>query len=117
VRHARTSAVAEPRVERLRLESPAAPMKLTRRGRLLVTLLVTALLLVAFSVGRASSHAGDTPASPRATVVVQEGDTLWEIARRTSPEGDPRVTVSRILELNDLGSASSVRAGQQLTLP
>ena len=93
-------------------------MRLTRRGRLLVTLLLTGLVLVAFSIGRASTQAGDAPAgAPRPTVVVQSGDTLWQIAREAAPDADPRVTVARILELNDLDSASSVRAGQQLTLP
>ncbi len=93
-------------------------MRLTRRGRLLITLLLTGLLLVVLSATRSSIQASDAPAgTPRPTVVVQSGDTLWQIAREAAPNADPRVTVARILELNDLDSASSVRAGQQLTLP
>jgi LysM repeat protein len=95
-------------------------MRLTRRGRLLVTLLIAGVLLVALSLARTATQAAGTttPQRPaRPTVVVQSGDTLWDIARKAAPGADPRATVARILELNDLESASSVRAGQQLTLP
>jgi LysM repeat protein len=93
-------------------------MRLTRRGRLIVTLLIAGVLLVALSLARTATQAGSTPQrSTRPTVVVQSGDTLWDIARKAAPGADPRATVARILELNDLDSASSVRAGQQLTLP
>lgn len=48
-------------------------------------------------------------------VVVQPGDTLWDIARTQMPEEDPRDAVARIRELNQLPSAQ-IFPGQVLTL-
>jgi nucleoid-associated protein YgaU len=91
----------------------------TRRGRALVVLAVALLLTVAFSLGRVSSSAAPDagPRPPRPTVVVQPGDTLWQIAERAAPGADPREMVWRIAELNDLGHNPAIRAGQQLDLP
>lgn len=94
----------------------AAPSRLTRRGRLVLVLVLAAVALVAFSLGRTSATASrDAVAPPRATVVVQPGETLWEIASRVAPGTDPRVTVGRIRELNGLRGAP--QAGQRLQLP
>lgn len=93
-------------------------MRLTRRGRALLVLLAAALLFVVFSMGRATSRAGSYGArAPGQTIVIQRGETLWQVARRIAPDTDPRVTVQRIIELNDLGAADLVRPGQQLVLP
>lgn len=48
--------------------------------------------------------------------VVREGDTLWGIARRLAPEGDPRPIVERLMEANGL-AGPGVRPGQFLRLP
>jgi LysM repeat protein len=83
----------------------------------MLVLVVAALVVVAFSIGRASpsatSHSG---AAQLRTVVVQPGDTLWAIATRSSPGADPRQTVQRIVDLNGL-RGTSVVPGQQLRLP
>jgi nucleoid-associated protein YgaU len=95
-----------------------AGVRLTRRGRALLTLLVVTLLTVAFSLGRVSSEAtGAATAPARRTIVVQPGQTLWEIARVADPQADPREVVRRIEEINDLRGAAAVRPGQQLLLP
>jgi LysM repeat protein len=47
---------------------------------------------------------------------VQPGDTLWAIATRVAPKGDPRVTVQQIVDRNGLAGAS-IEAGQVLVLP
>ncbi len=97
-----------------------APARLTRRGRIVVVLVLATLTLIAFSLGRASSsdasRGSGRPASPRPTTVVQPGDTLWSISRRIAPGADPRVMVSRLTELNDLGGRA-IQAGEKLTLP
>ena len=96
---------------------PPAKVRLTRRGRAVVLLVLATLLLVAFSLGRTSADAGSSgAATPRPTTVVQPGETLWEIARRVAPEADPRATVARLRQMNDLGSTPIV-AGQRLVLP
>jgi nucleoid-associated protein YgaU len=91
-------------------------LRLTRRGRVLVLLVLAVLVLVAFSLGRTSASAGRGGAVVRTTTVVQPGETLWTIARRVAPAADPRATVRRLTELNDLG-ATPIVAGQRLELP
>lgn len=94
-------------------------LRLTRRGQALVVLLVALVLSVAFSLGRVSSDAanGSGPPPARPVVVVQPGESLWQIAERAAPDADPRVTVARIAEINDLGLNPVIRPGQQLVLP
>jgi Na+-transporting methylmalonyl-CoA/oxaloacetate decarboxylase gamma subunit len=90
-------------------------LRLTRRGRLIVLLLLSGLLLAAFSMGRVSSQAAGPERPPRA-VVVAPGDTLWSIAAKASPQEDPRVVVDRIAEVNHLDGAT-LRPGQRLLVP
>ncbi|MHB8340102.1 MAG: LysM peptidoglycan-binding domain-containing protein [Mycobacteriales bacterium] len=92
-----------------------APVRLTRRGRVLVVLVAAALLFAAFSIGRVSGRAA-TPPLPPVRTVVAPGQTLWQIAERLAPSSDPRVTVERIRAINHL-SGYGVLAGQQLLLP
>lgn len=91
--------------------------RLTRRGRVVVTLVVLMLLVVGFSVGRVSSQAAGPAGSvaPR-TVTVHAGETLWQVARRVAPHVDPRLVVARIEARNHLAGAG-VQAGQQLVVP
>jgi LysM repeat protein len=66
---------------------------------------------------RPSLAAGEAAAKTDPTfVVVQPGQTLWEIARVAAPGEDPRATIGRILDLNAL-SGVDIRAGQRLALP
>lgn len=116
---------------------------LTRRGRRLVrgavlaaTTCVVAAVLVLAWLGAAASvapgaSAGDgrpgvvsgalsalLAAEPveRVEVVVEPGDTLWQIARANAPERDPRSVVADIVRLNALPS-TSVAAGAVLVVP
>ena len=63
------------------------------------------------TVPTASAPAAAAPA--RAVYVVQPGDTLWSIAHKLDPTGDPRETVDRLVGLN--GSAA-LQPGQRLRL-
>jgi LysM repeat protein len=104
-----------------RVAGPAArvaqPARLTRRGRLVVTLaLVAASTGVlglaqpqAFAIGR-----GDGPVTQRITV--RPGETLWGIAERVAPDADPRATIARLESMNHLAS-STVPAGSVLVVP
>jgi hypothetical protein len=96
-----------------------APARLTRRGRLLVTvvLLVVAVGAAVLLGGGAPALAGtDRPTVTHARVTVLPGQTLWQIAERAAPGSDPRETVQRILDLNGL-QTSQVEAGTALLLP
>ena len=111
--------VAMPR-RSVRAEAVArGPVRLTARGRavflagVLGGSLVTGMTLTEGS----SSAAGNVP-PPRQYehVVVQPGQTLWEIARTFAPGADPRVTIERIRDLNAMPN-SDVRAGERIALP
>jgi LysM domain len=95
-------------------------LRLTRRGRvvvgLLVLLAVSAAVLLA--VGRVRSIGLDpvpVPASAPAEAVVGPGETLWSVAERVAPGDDPRAVVDRLRALNDLPSGI-VHPGQRLRL-
>ena len=98
---------------------PSFPsVRLTRRGRSALLLLLVALLLAAFSLGRVRTEAataGGAQPSVRQTTV-HNGDTLWSVARRIAPKSDPREVVIQLRRLNHLDGAD-LRAGQQLVLP
>ncbi|MFI0355631.1 LysM peptidoglycan-binding domain-containing protein [Actinomadura sp. 9N407] len=49
-------------------------------------------------------------------VTVKPGETLWEIATRDDPTGDPRVTIQRIVDLNGL-AGTFIQPGQELRMP
>jgi LysM repeat protein len=92
-----------------------AHVRLTRRGRAVVILLVLLLAGVAVLLAAPASQAAD-PAGPAPTVVVRSGDTLWSIATRYAPGGDPFATIDEIRRLNGL-TGYTVPVGVRLTLP
>lgn len=99
----------------------AAPIRLTRRGHRLLTVLtlLVAVTLGVLATGGALASAL-TPGSDQGVaaqrVTVRPGETLWAIAERTAPGVDPRETVAEIMDLNALQS-STVPAGSVLLLP
>jgi hypothetical protein len=99
----------------------APPVRLTRRGRIVVRFGAAALVLLTIVSGvllldrtaEAGSTSRPVPVSYR---VVLPGETLWQIAGEVAPDVDRRDTVARILELNALSTAG-VRAGQRIAFP
>ncbi|WP_256795410.1 LysM peptidoglycan-binding domain-containing protein [Terrabacter sp. Ter38] len=89
------------------------PMRLTRFGRLVVTLLVAGVVSV-LGVGLAGQLASAT-GEPR-TVTVQAGQTLSGIAARELPELTPAQGVVELQIANAL-STTSIHAGQQIVVP
>lgn len=105
----------------VRTEQP--PLRLTRRGRIVLVVLplfvATLALLVAWAGFVAPARAGSerlVGPGTAVTVTVQPGDSLWTIAADRVPDQDPRVTISQIRELNDL-SGSRVLPGDQILVP
>lgn len=107
-------AIARPQPNR----ASAVGLRLTRRGRLVASLLIGGTLgyglLHGAAISQASAHIGHAPAT--AIVVVQPGESLWSIAERVAPNADPRVTITRIASLNGLRS-SVLPAGKALIVP
>ncbi len=84
-------------------------MLLALAGAVALALVLSGAVTVSAATG---AHSG--PVSQ--AVTVEPGQTLWEIAVAVDPGVDPRVTVWRIQQLNDLQDGS-VRAGQRLYVP
>ncbi|HEX3707586.1 MAG TPA: LysM peptidoglycan-binding domain-containing protein [Mycobacteriales bacterium] len=96
----------------------SSSVRLTRRGRIALTLfMMIGLVVTGFTLGRGSSQAaGHHVPVARHTVTVQAGDTLWSVAARVAPHDDPRAIVAEISSLNRLSSAV-VQPGEQLVVP
>jgi hypothetical protein len=98
------------------------PLRLTRRGRLVVAvaaaLVLAALSLVIAGAAQATNH----PVSARAAqqnftqVTVHPGQSLWSVAESADPGADTRVVIQQIIELNSL-TGNTVFAGQRLWVP
>lgn len=104
-----------------RTPSPAAAspvLRLTRRGRLVMVVspfLMLMVAAVAFGSSLAATDEAGEPV-PTRTVVVGEGDTLWEIAATVAEPGETRDMVHRIIELNAL-PVGSIQVGQEIAVP
>ena len=98
--------------------SPRRRVRLTRRARLLATVLVLALG-VAIGSWLGPLLAGgnsDLRLAGVESVVVKPGDTLWSIARGVAGSADVRDVVARIQDVNHLRGTVLV-PGQVLELP
>ncbi len=94
--------------------SGEAPLRVTRRGRLLITLTVVASLVVLVAV---LTTVGATGApGPEQTVTVQSGQTLSEVAATNLPGLSINDAVVELQLANDLSSLH-VHAGQELVIP
>lgn len=106
--------VLEPTRPVLRPAPSAVPLRLTRRGVMVLAaaVAVLAVALVGFAWLSAPSGAGAArvPAVAGDTVAVAPGDSLWSIATRVAPNTDPRDEVAVLQRLNHLDDA----AGAQL---
>jgi len=109
-----------------RLAPPRSTIRLTRRGRVVVAMLLAAVSLLlaalAWMAIAARAQAADSGPPPGAvyqnltSVVVHPGQTLWSIASQAEPSADPRVVMQQIIDLNAL-QGSSVEPGQRLWVP
>ncbi|MGK3956760.1 LysM peptidoglycan-binding domain-containing protein [Arthrobacter sp. R4] len=105
-------------------KEPLPPLRLTRRGRVvligipLVLLAVLIFLLAGFlnAPAKAADSAADLAVTPTVSVTVQSGESLWAIAAAVAPERDPRDVIADIVQLNNL-TAGAVVPGQQLFVP
>jgi LysM domain len=101
------------------------PVRLTRRGRVVVGVLavlaLTAAVLVitlAASAGAQATNHGQARGgyTGMREIVVQPGQTLWSIAAAAEPSVDPRIVVQEIMSANAMTSAT-ISVGQLLWVP
>ncbi|HMU35973.1 MAG TPA: LysM peptidoglycan-binding domain-containing protein [Marmoricola sp.] len=101
-------------------QSPAAQseLRLTRRGRIVFTMIFLSLVAAAmiFVGGRAAASfdAGNPPAIHYITV--SSGDTLYSLAGDYAEPGQIREMVQQIEDLNSLDSVT-IYPGQRLAIP
>ena len=91
-----------------------------RRRRTLLAMMGLALALLAFPLGGfgGPSHTTESASAAQIHPVdlhVQPGDTLWSIAERMDPTGDPRPLVSQLAARARAPTTSC--PGEQITLP
>jgi len=101
-------------------DAPRTRLRITRRGRLVLTALVAAPLalgagLVALN-GGAAVAAKDASGVTLEHVTVSSGQSLWDLAEEIAPSSDPRDVIASLVDLNRLPT-SDVSAGQQLAVP
>lgn len=91
---------------------------LTRRGRVVLTLVLLAIVLAVFTVFGARSAATGEAGVPVKTQMVEvgQGDTMWAIASTVAEPGHVRETIHQIEELNALTGPGLVE-GQELAVP
>jgi Tfp pilus assembly protein FimV len=102
-----------------RLSRPSrASTRLTVRGRVLVVSIVMLTVLALWAWWGNSTAASDVPHHATShSVVVEPGQTLWDIAGRIAPDHDARQVVADIEDLNGLSDPGSLPAGQSLYVP
>ena len=110
------------RPEPARSQRGTVPLRLTRRGRVVVAVAVALLLAALSLVIAASAQATNHPLAPHgaqqnlAQVTVRPGQSLWSVAETADPHADTRAVIQQIVELNGL-SGDVVFAGQRLWVP
>lgn len=95
----------------------ARSVHLTRRGRVVVVLILMAVAGLVFSLGRVSAGAAPAGSRPGASTTVRAGESLWSVAQRVAPQDDPRDVVGALLSANHLSEDAVLRPGQVLLLP
>lgn len=87
-----------------------------RRRRLVVLAIVAGIALGVTSFGRqaGANRTAEADAADAVIVVVEPGDTLWDIARSLSPDDDPRPLADA---LSDLAGGTTLQPGQRIVVP
>jgi hypothetical protein len=122
-RPASRALLADPPAQSRRPE--ARPLRLTRRGRLVIGVFAVLLATIALSVAamaaggraQASNHGRDGAGyQGMHRIVVKPGETLWAIASQAEPSADPRQVIAEIMTANSMTS-TVVQAGELLWVP
>jgi len=105
---------------RLAVQPEPATLRLTKRGRMLLTA-VSVLVFGAAILVLGLRVAGVLEPGPHFThtvsVQVAPGQTLWSIAQDTNPGQDPAAVVEKIANLNNLTTPADITPGQTLQIP
>ncbi|RKR74478.1 LysM peptidoglycan-binding domain-containing protein [Frondihabitans australicus] len=120
----RASLAADVRATRERNGFGTKPVRtrlhLTRRGRVVLTLLAAVAIVVGLGAAMLNGGGADATSSTGHVhfqhVTIQPDETLWQVAEQVAPNSDPRDVINDIVKLNDL-QTTSVMAGQSIAIP
>jgi Tfp pilus assembly protein FimV len=108
-------------VERVVAGPPVRPPASTYRRRRAVAAGLVVVLVLAVWVALGAFGGGPLPVperparlDPGTSYVVEPGDTMWSIAQRLSPAGDPRPVVDRLVAAH---GTPTLYVGEQIVLP
>jgi nucleoid-associated protein YgaU len=105
---------------RQQAEIEPSALRLTRRGRMLLTTISVLIFGAAIAV-LGLRVAGVLEPAPQFThtisVQVGAGQTLWSIAQETNPTENPATVVEKIADLNNLRTPADIAPGQTLQVP
>lgn len=110
-------AAVRPRVQEVSSTRRRPTASVYRRRRMVVgtalAVAVASMVTIAMGTSAVANEPGvGNQAVPRA-VVVQQGDTLWEIARRIAPTGNISNLVNELVRLN----GADLQVGQIIRIP
>ena len=92
-------------------------MRLTVRGKVVVTLLAAMLAWGGMSMLAPTSAHSENGVTSVSSYIVRPGDTLWSYAASITPAGgDVSNTVDELIDLNNLESGA-LQAGQRIIVP
>ncbi len=99
------------------------PVRLTRRGRIVVTaaavLAIGAASMALAGAAHAAGHragARPGPGSGATKVAIRPGQSLWSVAEAYDPDADTRLVIQQIEQMNSL-TGDQVQPGQELWVP
>lgn len=101
------------------LPAATSRLRITKRGRAVLTALVATPLVAAalmLSLNGGGATATSVQGAPLETVTVYSGQSLWVLAEEIAPQADPRDFISDVVRVNALDSAQ-IHPGQQLEIP
>jgi Tfp pilus assembly protein FimV len=88
--------------------SVAPPLRLTRRGVVVLSVVVALCAAGLVWLAWLSAPAAPSRAAGPSVVTVQSGDTLWSIATRVAPDRDPQAEIARLQRVNHLSGVDLV---------
>ncbi len=98
---------------------PKTRLRITKRGRRVLTAAVALPLVIGALVAALNSDGAAAVAEGAANdftyVTISQGESLWQLAQEIAPNADPRDVVAEIVSLNQLHG--EVQAGQKIAIP
>ncbi len=98
---------------------PKTRLRITKRGRRVLTAVVALPLVIGALVAALNSGGAAAVAEGAANdftyVTIAQGESLWQLAQEIAPNADPRDVVAEIVSLNQLHG--EVQAGQKIAIP